>query len=146
MAFRTDIHYLPNFEMDKKNNTHTYLAQIDWGAWQSLRLAESSCRRGPPADRRGGPAGPSCRSWGSCATLAAATRALTTPAGSTETHNESAVLRIYDILVRIRIRGSMPLTNGYGSGSGSCYFSHWPQDANKKLIFSQFFCLFLLQR
>ncbi len=33
-----------------------------------------------------------------------------------------AVLRIHDILVRIRIRGSMPLTTG--SGSGSCYFHH----------------------
>ncbi len=35
---------------------------------------------------------------------------------------------IHDILVWIRIRiwirGSMPLTNG--SGSGSCYFRHWP--------------------
>jgi hypothetical protein len=33
-----------------------------------------------------------------------------------------ALLRIHDILVWIRIwiRGSMPLTNG--SGSGSCYF------------------------
>ncbi len=31
-----------------------------------------------------------------------------------------AVLRIRDILVRIRIRGSVPLT----SGSGSCYFPH----------------------
>jgi hypothetical protein len=34
------------------------------------------------------------------------------------------VLRIHDILVWIRIRGSMPLTNG--SRSGSCYFHHWP--------------------
>jgi ataxia telangiectasia mutated family protein len=31
-----------------------------------------------------------------------------------------AVLRIHDILGWIRIRGSMPLTNG----SGSCYFCH----------------------
>jgi hypothetical protein len=31
-----------------------------------------------------------------------------------------AVLRIHEILVRIRIRGSMPLTNGTGCGSGSC--------------------------
>ncbi len=31
-----------------------------------------------------------------------------------------AVLRIRDILARIRIPGSVPLTNG--SGSGSCYF------------------------
>ena len=30
------------------------------------------------------------------------------------------VLRIRDILVRIRIRGPVPLTNG----SGSCYFCH----------------------
>jgi hypothetical protein len=34
----------------------------------------------------------------------------------------AALRRIRDILVRIRIRGSVPLTNGYGSGSGSCYF------------------------
>ncbi len=38
----------------------------------------------------------------------------------------SPVLRIHGILVWIRIRiwirGSMPLTNG--SGSGSCYFPH----------------------
>jgi hypothetical protein len=33
-----------------------------------------------------------------------------------------AVLRIRDILVRIRIRGSVPRTNGSGSGFGSCYF------------------------
>jgi hypothetical protein len=31
-----------------------------------------------------------------------------------------AMLWIRDIVVRIRIRGSVPLTNG--SGSGSCYF------------------------
>jgi hypothetical protein len=40
--------------------------------------------------------------------------------------------------IRIWIRGSMPLTNesGFGSGSGSCYFRHWPSlDANKKQIF-----------
>jgi hypothetical protein len=30
-----------------------------------------------------------------------------------------AVLRIHDILVWIRIRGSMPLTNGSGFGGGS---------------------------
>jgi hypothetical protein len=37
-----------------------------------------------------------------------------------------AVFRIHDILVWIRIRicGSMPLTNGFGCGSGSCYFRH----------------------
>ncbi len=36
------------------------------------------------------------------------------------------VLRIHDILgwIRIRIRGSMPLTNGSGFGSGSFYFRH----------------------
>ncbi len=49
------------------------------------------------------------------------------------------VLLIHDILVGIRIRGSMPLTNG----SGSCYFPHWPSRANKKLFFSKFSCFFL---
>ncbi len=45
------------------------------------------------------------------------------------------VLRIHDILgwIRIRIHGSMPLTNG--SGSGSCYFVIDLQDASKKQIF-----------
>jgi hypothetical protein len=33
-----------------------------------------------------------------------------------------AVFQIHDILVWIRIRGSMPLNNG--SGSGSFYFHH----------------------
>jgi hypothetical protein len=34
----------------------------------------------------------------------------------------AAVLRIHAIFVRIRIRGSIPLTNGSGCGYGSCYF------------------------
>jgi hypothetical protein len=34
------------------------------------------------------------------------------------------VFRIHDILVWIRIRGSMPLTNGSGFRSGSCFFRH----------------------
>jgi hypothetical protein len=53
------------------------------------------------------------------------------------------VFRIHDILVWIRIRGSMPLINGsgYGSeyGSGSFYFINDLQDANKKLIFLKVF-------
>jgi hypothetical protein len=44
-----------------------------------------------------------------------------------------SVFRIYDIFVWIRIRGSMPLTNGSGFGSGSCYFVTELQDANKKI-------------
>jgi hypothetical protein len=67
--------------------------------------------------------------------------------------NFKAVLRIHDILgwirIRIWIRGSMPLTNGSGSGcgSGSCYFRHWPsQDANKKLIFKKVFLLITFWR
>jgi hypothetical protein len=51
------------------------------------------------------------------------------------------VLQIHDILVwiRIRIRGSMPLNNR--SGSGSCYFRHWPsrcQQYTNKKSFSAF--------
>ncbi len=44
----------------------------------------------------------------------------------------TAVLRIHDILgwIRIRICGSMLLTNG--SGSGSCYFRHRPSRCQQK--------------
>ncbi len=57
-----------------------------------------------------------------------------------------AVFRILDILVWIRIRGSMPLTNGSGFGSGSCYFRHWPsrrqQKSYLKKSFSAYYCTF----
>ncbi len=56
-----------------------------------------------------------------------------------------AVLRTHDILgwIRIRIRGSMPLTNG--SGSGSCYFRHWASRCQQKNnFFTQFFLLITL--
>jgi hypothetical protein len=42
---------------------------------------------------------------------------------------------VHEILVRIRIRGSMPLNNE----SGSCHFVIDLQDANKKLIFCKSF-------
>jgi hypothetical protein len=44
----------------------------------------------------------------------------------------AAVLRIHDILVWIRIRGSMPPTNGSGFGSGSFYYHHWPSRCHQK--------------
>jgi hypothetical protein len=47
------------------------------------------------------------------------------------------VLRIRDILVRIRIRRFVPLTNG--SGLGSCYFRQWPS----RWRWSFFACYFL---
>jgi hypothetical protein len=48
-----------------------------------------------------------------------------------------AVLQIHDILGWIRIRGSMPLTNGFAIDL---------QDASKKLIFQQnFLCLLLFE-
>ncbi len=43
-----------------------------------------------------------------------------------------SVLRIHDILVWIRIRGSMPLTNGSECGSGSFHFHHWPSRCQQK--------------
>jgi hypothetical protein len=46
-----------------------------------------------------------------------------------------SVLRIHDILVWIRIRGSMPLTDGSGCGSGSFYFHHWPSRCQQKNYF-----------
>ncbi len=53
------------------------------------------------------------------------------------------VLRIHEILERIRMRGSIPLTNG--SGCGSCYFRQWSSNVNKKLFFSEIFCLILFE-
>ncbi len=61
---------------------------------------------------------------------------------STPNNQLKEVFRIHDILVWIRIRGSMPLTNGSGSGSGSCYFRHWPSRCQHKTNFlTQFFLL-----
>ncbi len=55
----------------------------------------------------------------------------------------SPVLRMtwHDILVWIRIRGSMPLTNGFWSGfeSGSCYFRHWPSRCQQTLLLFKIF-------
>ncbi len=66
---------------------------------------------------------------------------------------EIAVFRIRDISVwiRIRIRGSMRLTNGSGSGfrcgsgSRSCYFRYWPSWRQKKLSKKKNFCLLLFE-
>ncbi len=54
------------------------------------------------------------------------------------------MLRIRDNLVRIQICGSVPLTNRFDTGSGSCYFRHDRQDGKKKIFlfeatFSSFF-------
>ncbi len=54
-----------------------------------------------------------------------------------------AVLRIRDILVRIRICGSVPLTNV--SLSGFCCFFHWPSRHQQKTIFSRLFFLLLFE-
>jgi hypothetical protein len=37
----------------------------------------------------------------------------------------------------------VPLTNG--SGSGSCYFRHWPSRRQQKTIFSEFLSLLLFE-
>jgi hypothetical protein len=42
-------------------------------------------------------------------------------------------------LVQIRIRGSVPQTNGSGSGSGSCYFRQRP--SRRQQTISKCFCL-----
>jgi hypothetical protein len=59
---------------------------------------------------------------------------------SSQVHAPKPVLRIPDIMVRIRIRGSVPLTNR----SGSCYFRQWPsrwrQTKNSNL-----FCFLLFE-
>jgi hypothetical protein len=62
-------------------------------------------------------------------------------------HNTSPpVLRIRDILVRIRIwiSGSVPLTIGSGSSSRSCYYSYfrqWPSRHKQKTIFFVYYFL-----
>jgi hypothetical protein len=46
----------------------------------------------------------------------------------------------------IRIRGSMPLTNGSGFGSGSCYFRHWPSRCQQKTNFlNSFFAYYFFK-
>ncbi len=45
-----------------------------------------------------------------------------------------AVFRICDILVRIRIPGSVRLTKGSGSGSGSWSFPQWPSRCLQKIF------------
>jgi hypothetical protein len=64
--------------------------------------------------------------------------------------SRKTVLRIHDILVWIRIRGSMPLTNGsgfgYGSGcgSGSFYFHFQKKSQNSENQgLSHYFCLMI---
>ncbi len=57
-----------------------------------------------------------------------------------------AVLWIRDILIWIRVRGSLPLTYGSESGSGDpapdpALFVSDLQDANLKIFFSNFFGL-----
>jgi hypothetical protein len=55
-----------------------------------------------------------------------------------------SVLRIHDILVWIWIRGSMPLTNK--SGSGFCYFRHWPSRCQQKTNLKKgFFAYYFLK-
>ncbi len=49
------------------------------------------------------------------------------------------------VKIRIRIRGSIPLTNGLGCGSGSSYFHYWPsrrqQKTNLKKMFLAYYFL-----
>ncbi len=54
-----------------------------------------------------------------------------------------AVLRILDNLVRFR--GSMPLTNGSGFGSGSFYFHHRPSRCQQETNLKKFFCIILFE-
>ncbi len=80
---------------------------------------------------------PGCRgSPGACSVAAAWPPSPCTPAPPKQT---TSVVRIHDILVRIRNRGSIPLT----SGSGACYFVCDLQDVNKKLF--KFFSFYFLK-
>ncbi len=59
---------------------------------------------------------------------------------SSQVQAPKPVLRIPDIMVRIRIRGSVPLTNR----SGSCYFRQWSSRWQQQKIF-YFFCFLLFE-
>ncbi len=92
----------------------------------------------PPSARCPGPAG-AARSTG---------RTIWTPKSGwfwAEVRHRSfkPALRIQDVLVWIRIRVSMPRTNGSRSrfGPGSFYFRHWPsRDQQKTNLRKKFFC------
>jgi hypothetical protein len=59
----------------------------------------------------------------------------------------SCSVRIHDILVRIRISGSVPMTNGSGSRSNSesCYFLQLPSSRQQKFkFFLSLFAYYLL--
>ncbi len=92
-------------------------------------------RRGPPSCRRTCPSASLGRN-----------RAAAIPPPSQQSTSLSSffppVFRILDILVWIRIRicGSMPLTNG----SGSCYFRHWPSRRHQKTSFKKVFPLIII--
>jgi hypothetical protein len=53
-----------------------------------------------------------------------------------------SAIRIRDILVRIRIRGSVPLTQDPDPTQDPALFVSELQDANKKLFFSPFFAYY----
>jgi hypothetical protein len=62
----------------------------------------------------------------------------------TEGSGHGEVLRIHEILVRIRMRGSIPLTNGSGSGPADpdpALFVSNLKEVNKNI----FFCLLLFE-
>ncbi len=54
------------------------------------------------------------------------------------------VFQIHEILVWIQIRicRSVPLSNGSGCRSESCYFRHWPSRRQQKTNKKKFFCLY----
>ncbi len=58
----------------------------------------------------------------------------------------SPVLGIRNILVRIRIRGFIPLTNGSVPRPDYCYFRQWSSRWQQEIIFfTKFFCLLLFE-
>ncbi len=74
-----------------------------------------------------------CLAWAACGP--GPLTSLRSRPGSQTRWVSSPVMRIHEILVRIRISGSIPLTSGSGCGSGSCYFRQWPSRRQQKIIF-----------
>jgi hypothetical protein len=57
----------------------------------------------------------------------------------------AAMMWIRDILMRIRIRGSVLLTYGSRFGSGSCFFRQWLTRCNKKYLFKTCFAYYFMK-
>ncbi len=133
---------------NKSNNSSARLFQMQWVGPTKRPTNASSCdgmRMYYSAGHSMDPSLiPSMTSWGAIPSTvqptdwAVPSTSFITPENSLQ-KEKTSVFRIHDILLWIRIRGSMSLTKG----SGFWYFRHWPsrrqQKTNKKTKISAYY-------